>query len=116
MRLVTLIAMLLASFIALGADYMLDPGASVRNGTLTVEPVVKGPPGAVVEYEVRTVREGQGGRSNSSQSGEVELGRDGEATLASTSVNVSPRDRYSIHVKVMEGSRVVAEKRVRYPD
>jgi len=101
---------------AFAADYRLDPGASVRNGTLTVEPTVQGPPGADVRYEIRTLREGQGGSSNSSQSGSAHLGSDGAAKLASTSVSVGPRDRYAIQVKLLEGGRVVAEETVRYPD
>ncbi len=101
---------------AFAADYRIDPGATVRNGTLTVEPRVEGPAGASVRYEIRTTREGQGGTSNSSQSGDARLGRDGVARLASTSVSVSPRDRYSIRVKLLEGGRVVAEETVRYPD
>ena len=110
------LAALLASYSALAADYGIDAGATLRNGTLDVTPTVRGPAGAVLRYEVRTVRDGAGGSSNSSQSGDVRLGSDGAARLASTSVNVSPRDRYSIHVKLLEGGRVVAEETVRYPD
>lgn len=101
---------------AFAADYRVDPGASVRNGTLTVEPTVQGPPGADVRYEIRTVREGQGGSANSSQSGSARLDGDGTAKLASTSVSVGPRDRYAVEVKLLQGSRVVAEETVRYPD
>ncbi len=109
-------AALLASYSALAADFQIDTGATLRNGTLDVTPTVRGPAGAVLRYEVRTVRDGASGSSNSSQSGDVRLGSDGAARLASTSVNVSPRDRYSIHVKLLEGGRVVAEETVRYPD
>jgi hypothetical protein len=100
---------------ALAADYRIDPGASVRNGMLTVEPRVQGPAGASVRYEIRTTREGQGGTSNSSQNGDARLGSDGAARLAITSVNVSAQDRYSIHVRLLENGRVVAEETVRYP-
>ena len=100
---------------ALAADYRIDPGASVRNGTLTVEPRVLGPAGASVRYEIRTTREGQGGTSNSSQSGDAQLGSDGAARLAMTSVSVSAQDHYSIHVRLLQNGRVVAEETVRYP-
>jgi hypothetical protein len=100
----------------LAADYRIDPGAEVKNGTLTVEPRVKGPAGASVRYEIRTTREGKGGSSNSSQSGDARLGSDGEARLARTSVSVSPQDRYFIQVRLLERGRVVAEETVRYPD
>jgi hypothetical protein len=110
------LAALLASYSVLAADYRLDPGASVRDGTLQVAPTVRGPAGAALRYEVKTVREGAAGRSNSSQSGNVRLGQDGSAKLATTSISVTPQDRYRISVRVLERDRVVAEEEVRYPD
>ena len=110
------LAALLVSYTALAADYRLDPGATVRDGTLQVSPTVQGPAGAALRYEVKTVREGAAGRSNSSQSGNVRLGQDGSAKLATTSVSVTPRDRYRISVRVLERDKVVAEEEVRYPD
>ena len=110
------LAALLVSYSALAADYRLDPGASVRDGTLQVAPTVRGPAGAALRYEVKTVREGVAGRSNSSQSGNVRLGQDGSAKLATTSVSVTPQDRYRISVRVLERDKVVAEEEVRYPD
>ena len=106
----------LAGFPALAADYALDPGASVRNGTLEVAPTVKGPAGADLRYEIRTTREGQGRQSSSSQSGSVRLSANGAAKLATSSVSVEPQDRYRISVKLLQGGRVVAEEEVRYPD
>ena len=116
MRNIVLAGLLASATAAFAADYRLDPGASVSGGTLKVEPTVQGPAGAAVRYEIQTVREGAGGRSNSSQSGSVRLGEDGAAKLASTSVSVAPQDRYRIQVKLLEGGRVVAEEEVRYPD
>jgi hypothetical protein len=110
------LAALLASYSALAADYSLDPGASVKNGTLSVEPRLAGPAGAALRYEIRTTREGGSGRSTSSQSGNVRLPQSGSAKLATTSISVAPQDRYRISVKVLEGNRVVAEEEVRYPN
>ncbi len=87
------LAALLISYSVLAADYRLDPGASVRDGTLQVWPTVQGPAGASLRYELKTVREGAAGRSTSSQSGNVRLGQDGSAKLATTSVSVTPQDR-----------------------
>ena len=101
---------------ALAAEYRLDPGVSVRDGTLQVAPTVQGPAGAALRYEVKTVREGAAGRSNSSQSGNVRLGQDGSAKLATISISVRPQDRYRISVRVLERDKVVAEEEVRYPD
>jgi hypothetical protein len=115
MRLLFLAA-LLASYSVFAADYRLDPGASVSGGTLRVAPTVEGPAGAALRYEIKTTKEGGSGQSSSSQSGSVRLGGDGAAKLATTSVSVTPHDRYRVHVKLLEGSRVVAEQEVRYPD
>jgi hypothetical protein len=110
------LAALLVSYNAIAADYRLDPGAQVRDGTLQVAPTVQGPAGAALRYEIRTTREGTSGSSNSSQSGSVRLDKDGEGKLATTSVSVTPRDRYRIQVKVLEDGRLVAEEEVVYPN
>jgi hypothetical protein len=108
--------LLLFSGALFAADYRLDPGASVHDGTLKVEPQVEGPAGAALRYEIRTTRDGANGKSTSSQSGSVRLPQSGVAKLASTSMSVTPQDRYEISVKLLEGARVVAEKAVRYPE
>jgi hypothetical protein len=111
-----ILAALLASAGALAAtDFRVDPGASVRDGTLNVTPTVHGPAGATLRYEIRTVREGASGNSSSSQSGSVRLGADGTGKLATTNVSVTPKDRYRIQVRLLQGGRVVAEEEVRYP-
>lgn len=79
-------------------------------------PTAQGPAGAALRYEIRTTRQGASGSSSSSQSGSVRLGEDGAAKLATTSVSVTPQDRYRIQVRLLERGRVVAEKEVRYPD
>jgi Thin aggregative fimbriae synthesis protein len=111
-----LLAALLLSCSALAAEFRLDPGALVSGGTLVVEPQIHGTAGATLRYEIRTTREGSGGKSTSSQSGNVRIGEQGSARLARTSISVSPRDRYRVEVKVFEGGRVVAEEVVRYPN
>jgi hypothetical protein len=109
------LAAMLASGGVLAADFDIDPGASVRDGTLKVTPAVQGPAGAALRYEIRTTREGAAGRSSSSQSGNVRLGEDGAARLATTSISVSPQDRYLVEVRLLQRGRVVAEEEVRYP-
>ncbi|HWI38462.1 MAG TPA: curli-like amyloid fiber formation chaperone CsgH [Burkholderiales bacterium] len=106
------------SFGATAADslYQVDLGASLRGGNLKVEPEVTGPAGKELHYKMEVRREGAAGNlSNSSQGGTVRLDRQGHARLASSSVNVSPNDRYEVTLRVMEGSRVVAEKSEQYP-
>ena len=113
--LVVPVVLLLGGGAALAADYRVDPGARVEGGTLKVAPRVEGPAGAALRYEIRTTREGAAGRSNSSQSGNVTLGSDGAAELATTNVSVSPQDRYQISIRLLDDGRVVAEESVRYP-
>jgi hypothetical protein len=113
-------AVLLATSIATAAiaadsPYKLDLGATMRGGSLKVEPSVTGPAGQTLEYKMEVRREGQGKSSNSSQVGTVKLDADGHARLASNSVNVSSNDRYEVTVQLMERGRVVAEKSQRYP-
>jgi hypothetical protein len=110
------LAALLVSYSAIAADYRLDPGAQVRDGTLQVAPTAHGPAGAALRYEIRTTKEGASGNSDSSQSGSLRLGDDGSAKLATTNVSVTPRDRYRVNVKLLEGGRVVAEEEVLYPN
>ena len=110
------LAALLASSATPAADFSVDPGASVRDGTLSVAPVAQGPAGAALRYEIKTTRQGASGNSSSSQSGSVRLGEDGAGKLATTNISVTPQDRYRIQVQLLQGGRVVAEEEVRYPD
>jgi len=100
---------------AADSAYKLDLGASVHGGSLKVEPQVTGPAGKELQYKMEVRREGPGKSSNSSQGGTVRLNEDGQARLASNSVNVSSNDRYEVTVRLMDGARVVAEKSQQYP-
>jgi hypothetical protein len=106
---------LAATASAADSPYKLDLGASVRDGSLKVEPQVSGPAGKELQYKMEVRREGQGKSSNSSQGGTVKLDEKGHARLASNSVNVSSNDRYEVSVRLLDGSRVVAEKSQKYP-
>ena len=117
MKLPTVLFAISVATTAIAADsaYKLDLGASMHGGSLKVEPQVTGPAGKELNYEMKVRREGQGKSSNSSQGGTVKLDENGEARLASNSVNVSPNDRYEVTVRLLEGGRVVAEKSQQYP-
>jgi hypothetical protein len=117
MKFPVLVAALALTSIAFANDdrYTLDLGASVHGGNLKVEPIVTGPAGKTLDYEMKVRREGQGKSSNSSQAGTIHLDDGGQARLASNSVNVSPSDRYVVTVQVMDQGRVVAEKSQQYP-
>jgi len=96
--------------------YDLSLGAEVRGGTLKVAPVIIAPAGAQLRYDMTTTRTGRSGNSNSRQSGNVTVGNDGKATLSQVAVNVSPQDRYIVHVEVYDGARVVASETLRHPE
>jgi hypothetical protein len=100
---------------AFAADYRLDLGASVRGGSLKVEPHVTGPAGKALRYEVAVTRESRGGRSNSQQTGTVRLDERGAAALASNTVSVNPGDNYRIEVRVFDGDRLVAHESAHHP-
>jgi hypothetical protein len=110
-----LLASLAACAAAFAADYRLDLGASVRGGSLKVEPHVTGPAGKALRYEMVVTRESRGGRSNSRQSGSVRLDGSGAADLASNSVSVNPGDKYRVEVRVFDADRLVAQQSVHHP-
>ena len=95
--------------------YRLDIGAEVHGNNLTVEPTVVGPADKSLRYEMKVRREGEGRSSNSSQSGTVTLDSQGRAQLASTSVSVSPSDRYEVVVRLFDAKQMVAEQSARVP-
>lgn len=117
MRLHTCLAVLALFPAAAFADaaYRLDMGTSVHGGSLKVEPTVTGPANKTMRYEMQVRREGSGGSSNSSQSGTVRLDDSGEGRLASSSVSVSPSDRYVVTVKLYDGPELVAQQSAKYP-
>ena len=95
--------------------YELRVNSKVEGGTLTVAPRVTAPAGAQLRYEVVSSKQGSGGQSNSSQSGNVTAGPDGSAKLSTLSVSVGPQDKYVLTVKVFDGAKLVAEEVLRYP-
>jgi hypothetical protein len=106
------LAILLFCAAALAQDpaYRLDLGISMVSGTLRVEPVVAGPGGKTLRYEINIRREGKGGTSATSQAGTVRLDGAGKGQFAYSSLSFSPGDRYRITVKLYDGERLVASQ------
>ena len=98
-----------------GAAYHVDLGASLDHGSLKVQPVVSGPAGKVLRYEMTVRRESGAGASSSNQSGSVTLGGDGSAQLGSSSVSVSPGQRYRVSVRLLDHGERVAEDSASFP-
>ena len=115
MRRLALSLLLFSSIALANAGYDLSLGAEVRGGTLKVAPILTGPAGARLRYDVTTTRTGRSGDNNSRQSGNVTVGDDGKASLSQVAVNVGPQDRYVVHVEVYDGAQVVASKTLRHP-
>lgn len=101
--------------LAQDAAYRLDLGLSMVAGTLRVEPVLAGPGGKTLRYEISIRREGKGASSTTSQAGTVRLDGAGKAQFAYNSLSVNPGDRYSITVKVYDGNRLVASEQAVEP-
>ena len=115
MRLFLLGLIFSAAALASAPGYDLALGAEVSGGTLKVAPVITAPAGAKLRYDMTTTRTGRSGNSNSRQGGNVTVGDDGKASLSQVSVNVGPQDRYTVHVEVYDGQKVVAAKTLRHP-
>lgn len=95
--------------------YRLQLDSSLHDGKLTLTPYVEAPAGARLRYELKSDREGAAGRSSTSQGGGVAVGESGSAKLSTLSFSVAPQDRYTVTVRVFEGSRLVAEKSLTVP-
>jgi hypothetical protein len=111
------LALLLVSLSAFAADpaYRLDLGISMSGGTLRVEPLVAGPGGKTLRYEMDIRREGKGGSSATSQAGSLRLDGTGKGQFAYNSLSVSSGDRYTISVKIFDGERLVASEQAVEP-
>ena len=111
------LAMVLFCASALAADpaYRADLGISMSSGTLRVEPVVTGPGGKTLRYEMNIRREGKGGTSATSQAGPGRLDGAGKGQFAYNSLSINPGDRYEITLKVYEGDRLVASEQAVEP-
>lgn len=91
----------------------LDP--SLHEGRLTLAPSIDAPVGARLRYELKSDREGAAGRSSTSQGGALAVGESGSARLSILTFSVAPEDRYTVTVKVFDGARLVAERRLQVP-
>jgi hypothetical protein len=53
-------------------------------------------------YELSTLREGNGGRSQNTQRGEFEVASQQEISLSQTRINATTQDSYRIHLRVLD--------------
>ena len=114
----TLVAFLLVAPGAMADEpaYRLRIDSTVEASKLIVLPVVAGPAGSRLRYEMVSSKQGHAGQSNTSQSGAVTVGADGSAKLSTLSLGVGADDRYLITVKVFDGGKLVAEQVLRHPE
>lgn len=118
MRIASLLLLVLITTTWAGADepaYRLRIDSSVEASRLTVVPVITAPAGSRLRYEMISTKQGHSGKSNTSQGGAIVVGADGSAALSTLRLGVSADDRYQITVKVFDGSKLVAEDALRYP-
>lgn len=109
-------------FLAASANLMAGEGGyrlwldtSISGSMLTVVPHIAAPAAATLHYEIVSTKQGKSGRSSTRQSGPVAVDNEGSQTFARLSLSVGPDDRYTIAVRVFDGSRVVAEQTLNYP-
>lgn len=95
--------------------YRLRIDSALDEGKLTLTPYVEAPAGARLRYELKSDRQGAAGRSSTSQGGGVAVGASGSAKLSTLSFSVAPQDRYTVTVRVFEGSKLVVEKSLTVP-
>ena len=94
--------------------YTLHIDSTIEASRLIVVPVIAGPAGSRLRYEIVSSKQGPAGKSNTSQSGGV-VGADGSAKLSKLSLGVGADDRYLISVKLFDGGKLVAEQVLRHP-
>ena len=95
--------------------YTLRIDSSVDGRQLSVVPRIAAPAGARLRYEMVSSKQGSAGKSSTSQSGGVNVGAGGSATLSTLKLGVNPQDKYVITVRVFDGAKVVAEEVLQYP-
>lgn len=109
------LSVFLLPFFAFAGDFDISLGAEVRGGTLKVAPVITGPAGRKVRYDMLTTRTGPSGNHNSRQSADVTVGPDGKAALSQVAVSVKDQDRYQVKVEVYDGTQLVASQTLEHP-
>jgi hypothetical protein len=118
MRVALLVLLLAASgttVVAADARYRLQLEPVVEAGRLTVAPALRGPANRRVRYEMVSTKSGGAGKSTTRQSGRVDLGPEGSATLSTLRLSLGPQDRYAVTLTVFDGETVVAEQSLSYP-
>lgn len=84
-------------------------------GSLSVIPLLyTGQPGSY-DYEVLAYRTGKRGTSDIRQSGQVRVEGGELKPVTKLNLNYGPEDRYAIHFRVFDASRLVAESELHYP-
>ena len=84
-------------------------------GSLSVIPLLyTGQPGSY-DYEVLAYRTGKRGTSDIRQSGRVRVEGGELKPVTKLNLNYGPEDRYAIHFRVFDASRLVAESELHYP-
>ena len=115
---VYVLSLLLAAGSATVADepgYRLSVAPVVRDSQLTVAPRISAPPGKQLRYEMVSTKHGAAGRSSTSQSGRVVVDAGGAAALSTLKLGIAAGDRYTVAVKVYDGTKLVAEDVLHYP-
>lgn len=98
------------------SDHRIWIETSVEDGRLLVaEPQVKAGHDARLDYEFISTKIGRAGRSNSTQSGAVQVAKGETRSFTSLRLSVAGDDQYILFLRVYENGQVVGEDEVTYP-
>jgi Rieske Fe-S protein len=87
-----------------------------KDGLQTVVPYLEARSAATLRYRLVSTKSGKAGHSVTSQEGTVEAACCAPQPLATLKLSVAPSDHYVISVTLFDGSNIVAEETIRFPD
>jgi hypothetical protein len=96
--------------------YSVHIKTTSKDGLQTVVPYLEAQAAATLRYRLVSTKSGKAGRSVTSQEGTVEAACCLPQPLATLKLSVAPSDHYVISVTLFDGSNIVAEETIRFPE
>jgi hypothetical protein len=98
-----------------GNDFQARIVLELQERQLTIKPLCYAPENAVIQYKLWVKKRGRSGKSDSYQSGSVQLIGGEEKYLAKSKIGISPEDQYQIKLEVYKEGNLIAEDQVSHP-
>lgn len=96
-------------------ELILTTAISSHERLWTVSPQVLSPIEQVLRYEIATEKTGQSGRSQTRQSGQVNVTPHHPTTLATLTLGLAPEDSCVVSVQVFAGTELLAKEQIKLP-